>query len=254
MIAKWQAVGFCHGVMNTDNMSIIGSTIDYGPYGFLDQYIPNYVCNHSDVEGRYSYINQPYIGWWNLRALAYSLNALIKVEHLEQALAKYEEYFTDAYLSEMGKKLGDPNFTVEDLPILEELLKLLEKSLADWTIFWRKLSFFDEDDINSYSKIIDEITLKEECRIWLNSYASFLKSKNINKDDRQTLMQSSNPKYVPRNYLIQQAIAKAENDDFTEINTLYKIFSQPYQEMPEYETYASSPPNWAREIIVSCSS
>jgi uncharacterized protein YdiU (UPF0061 family) len=254
LIAKWQAVGFCHGVMNTDNMSILGLTIDYGPFGFLDKYNPQHICNHSDVEGRYAYCNQPYIGWWNLKVLAYTLSSIIKQEEVEQALQDYALHFNNAYLTEMGKKLGDENFTEQDLPLLTELLAILEACQTDWTIFWRKLSYLEENKTLPHQKVIDEITDQNRFKVWLNSYFKFIQAKNLTQEKRQLLMLNTNPKYILRNYLLQQAIEQAERGDFSEVAKLFKIITKPYDEQPEYEDYANYPPDWADSITVSCSS
>jgi uncharacterized protein YdiU (UPF0061 family) len=242
--------------MNTDNMSILGLTIDYGPFGFLDEYDPRHICNHSDTEGRYSYIKQPQIAWWNLKALAHALSLVVSAADLQEELKLFAVYFNQEYLTLMGQKLGFTEFAQDDFPLLEELLAILENAHADWTIFWRKLSYVDKDDITTHEAIIDEVTERDQLRTWLSKYFELLATKNytLTKDKRHKLMLSVNPKYILRNYLLQNAIDEAEKGNFNEIDILFKIVTNPYEEQPEHETYAAHPPYWAKQVTVSCSS
>ena len=243
MIAKWQALGFCHGVMNTDNMSILGLTIDYGPFGFMDTYDPKHICNHSDYNGRYSYVNQPYIGWWNLARLGEALLDILSKEEVGEALSKYSEYFTSCYAHEFGNKLGIYDFGRDDLEFLDELLNILSSNQIDWTIFWRKFSFGDH---------LDALVSDSAYKAWLDKY--YTRCKDLDQEKSMILMKSTNPAIIARNYLLQNAIAKAQSGDFSEVNNLFRAFSNPYDETKEFAKYKEIPPDGIEEIIVSCSS
>ena len=246
MIAKWQGLGFCHGVMNTDNMSILGLTLDYGPFGFMDNYDPKHICNHSDYSGRYAYANQPYIGWWNLARLGESLLSLLSETEVRDTLGKYSEYFTSYYLHEFGNKLGIPDLNKADLALLEELLAILAVNKIDWTIFWRQFSYGANDKLPS-SLITDAKYIN-----WLLKYNQ--RRINLNLAECQVLMLNSNPAVVARNYLLQRAIEKAQVGDFSELDNLYRALSTPYEDKPEFAHYQDYPPLEAAEISVSCSS
>jgi uncharacterized protein YdiU (UPF0061 family) len=242
MIAKWQALGFCHGVMNTDNMSILGLTLDYGPFGFMDRYDPKHICNHSDYSGRYAYANQPYIGWWNLARLGEALLSIISEDEVTKALALYSDYYTDYYLYEFGNKLGIYDLERRDLAFLDELLNILATNQVDWTIFWRQFSC----GIN-----IDSLVNDSKYIIWLDKYN--LRCKNLDKDKSMHLMQSNNPAIILRNYLLQNAIVQAQNGDFSEVDNLFRAFTSPYEDRAEFSHYKDYPPIGS-DISVSCSS
>lgn len=240
MIAKWQAFGFCHGVMNTDNMSIIGITFDYGPFGFLDEYNPHHICNHSDQQGRYSFANQPFVGFWNLTALAVTLSSLISMEKQKEILDEYQNLFSEEYHKLMANKLGFTNSNTEIKKLVYQLLELLEKNKIDYTIFFRDLS--------------NKIPQNDSFSSWIKNYHELLKFNNIKDSDREKLMSQSNPKFILRNYLLQNAINKAYNQDFLEVKKLQKIMEKPFDEQKENEEYAKAPPTWAKELMISCSS
>jgi len=238
LIAKWMAFGFTHGVLNTDNMSILGVTIDYGPYGFIDNYNRNYIPNHSDTSGRYSYINQPYIGLWNLTALAESLQPLIPKEKLEKILNKYVSFYQKEYYSLMHAKLGITNNANE---LIDHFLTLLQIHQVDYTIFFRKLSNFDINDI--FPMFNQDSDFKQ----WFKKY-----EKLINQDNEK--MKQVNPKFILRNYMAENAIKKAAEEDYSEIENLLKLLSHPFEEQEKFEHYALTPPAWSKEICISCSS
>lgn len=255
LIAKWQAVGFCHGVMNSDNMSILGLTLDYGPFGFLDSYNPNHICNHSDHEGRYSFGNQPQIAWWNLQRLGEALSTLNDSqtyrEAIKHALDNFAKYFNQHYINLMGNKLGISNFTIEDLDLLRNLMNILEQSKADFTIFWRQLSHIPE---NNSQHILDYVTDRELLKPWLDKYILRRSAQQLNFSQSQELMLKTNPAIVLRNHLAHHAIEKAKIGDYTELNRLFEALSTPYAEKTEFSDYYAYPPNWASELSVSCSS
>lgn len=244
MIAKWQAFGFCHGVMNTDNMSILGITFDYGPFGFLDEYNPQHICNHSDHQGRYSFVNQPFVGFWNLNAFAVTLSSLISMEEQQEILSEYEKIFLKEYHDLMAAKLGFSKSDDDIKKLIYQLLDLLTKNKIDYTNFFRNLS----------STLTSLKNLTEDFELWISSYAALLQSRNIKETSRKKLMNQSNPKFILRNYLLQTAISKACNGDFSEVKKLQKIMEKPFAEQKSDEKYAALPPAWAKEIVVSCSS
>lgn len=253
-IAKWQGVGFCHGVMNSDNMSILGLTIDYGPFGFLDQFNPQHICNHSDHDGRYSYQNQPQIAWWNLERLGVALTSIISEDEMISILKEYPTWFNKFYLAEMGNKLGISNFNMNDLPLLKSLLDILANAKSDWTIFWRKLCTFEFIEQDRSHPIFTLITDSDLFYNWLIEYSARKAKQSLNLNEQQHLMLSTNPKYILRNHLAQDAIVKAQNGDFSEVDRLFSILSQPFAEQSKFDEYANHPPSSAQTLTLSCSS
>ena len=250
MIAQWQSVGFNHGVMNTDNMSIIGDTIDYGPFGFLDAYDPEHICNHSDNQGRYSFKNQPSIGLWNLNALATSLTSLISNDDLIDALKQYEAEYLKQYRQIMTEKLGLEEYQPEDETLINQLMELLQSNNVDYTIFFRSLSHYSDANQSVRDQFID----REGFDQWAQNYSARLAKQSISDESRQQKMNAINPKYVLRNYMAQAAIEAAQQGDYTEVNLLLNVLQSPCDEHPEAEKYAGLPPDWAEKLSVSCSS
>jgi hypothetical protein len=254
LIALWQAVGWAHGVMNTDNMSILGLTLDYGPYGFMDDYDAGFICNHSDHNGRYAFNQQPYIGLWNLSCLAQALLPLVEKETLKAALDAYQPRFEQEYLRLMRAKLGLQEERTEDDRLIREWLGLLQESHVDYTITFRELgSFFSADDATN-EKLREYILSRERFGDWAVRYRDRLRSEHSRDAERQARMNRINPKYVLRNYLAQVAIEKAQQKDFSEIERLYSLLQHPYSDQPGMEAYAAPPPNWGKHLAVSCSS
>lgn len=250
MIAQWQSVGFNHGVMNTDNMSIAGLTIDYGPFAFLDDYNPDYICNHTDQEGRYSFSNQPRIAHWNLYALAKALSPLVNFERLEKALEKFGPAYGNYYLDIMAKKLGWGSCSEQDTKRLEWMFSVLREQAIDFTSFFRLLSHYDGDRSALFSLCEDERGLSA----WLDDYDARLNEVTMSMAERHKSMLAINPKYVLKNYILQEAIDKAERGDFSLVNDLLKIAHAPYDEHPEFEDYAKVTPTSMKNLILSCSS
>lgn len=251
-IAKWQAIGFVHGVMNTDNMSILGLTIDYGPYAFIDNFSPKHIYNHSDSEGRYVYANQPHIAWWNLYRLAEALLALdgTTQEYFQPILDSFAEHYNSEYLSLMWRKLGIANCgEVEDKELLEDIIKQLEINNIDWTYFWRKFSYGDSG--------IKEIQLAYPDFDIIPYYKRLTKCYNylgIEEDEYKMIMLSTNPAIVLRSHLLHDAINKAKSGNFSEVDTLFKLVATPYHEVDGFEYYYQRPPSWAQYLELSCSS
>lgn len=252
LIAQWQAVGFAHGVMNTDNMSILGITLDYGPFGFLDNYNPKFICNHSDHEGRYAFENQPQIGLFNLSCLAQALLPLMDVESAKAALATYQDIYTRHYNELMARKLGFNHSDDTTESLLESLLDQMQQSNVDYTIFFRRLS---NNDSGRQSKLRDMFIDRNKFDQWMSNYMQHFEILSLNIEEQQTKMRTTNPKYILRNYIAQIAIQKAEREqDYTEIDKLMNVLQNPFDEHPEMEHYAGLPPDWASSVSVSCSS
>ena len=251
LMAQWQAVGFCHGVMNTDNMSILGLTLDYGPFQFLDAFVPGHICNHSDHHGRYAYNRQPNIAYWNLFCLAQALLPLI--EDQDTALAALESYktvFPDAFMAQMHKKLGLTQAQDSSEALVEPLLQLLAQNAVDYTIFWRRLSHAVAQ--GQFEPVRDLFADRAAFDAWLLSYSELLALED--KALAADLMLNSNPKFVLRNHLGEQAIRAAKGGDFSELATLQRLLERPFDEHPGHEAYADFPPDWASSISISCSS
>ena len=255
LIAKWQAVGFAHGVMNTDNMSILGITLDYGPFGFIDDYNAGYICNHSDYAGRYAFDQQPRIGLWNLSCLAQALLPLMTREDAIEALNAYEPAFAEHYGDLMRGKLGLKEQMPDDAALVLNLLNILEANHIDYTNFFRALGDFKqnpEDDNMPLREMFSNTTSFDN---WATNYRERLLAEHSCDAERKERMNQTNPKYVLRNYLAQTAITQAvEGRDYSEIERLLKLLQNPYAEQPEMEHYAAPPPNWGKELVISCSS
>ena len=252
LIAKWQAVGFAHGVMNTDNMSIVGDTFDFGPYGFMDRYNEAYVCNHSDHQGRYAFNAQPGIGLWNLNALGHALSSLIETADLQEALAEYEPQLITHYSALMLSKLGLVEQQPDDALLINSLLSLMQANGADYTLTFRGLANINAN-IES-SALVQQFSDKAGLQAWLTNYRARLQNNDIRKEQRQKHMNEVNPLYIARNHLAQEAIEGAENGDYTELHNLMQLLAAPYMEQPNQEKYAAAAPAWSHALKISCSS
>ena len=251
LMAQWQAVGFCHGVMNTDNMSILGLTIDYGPFQFLDAFVPGHVCNHSDNQGRYAYNRQPNVAYWNLFCLAQALLPLIGDPELAKgALESYKTVFPEAFMARMRSKLGLAQAREQDPELIDGILVLLAQNAVDYTIFWRRLSHAVQQ--NDFEPVRDLFADRTTFDRWLLSYSELLALDN--QALAANLMLKTNPKFVLRNHLGEQAIRAAKLGDFSELQTLQRLLEHPFDEHPGHDAYAAFPPDWASSIEISCSS
>ena len=251
MVAQWQAVGFCHGVMNTDNMSILGLTIDYGPFQFLDAYRPGHVCNHSDSQGRYAFNRQPQIAYWNLHCLAQALLPLIEEPDLAlAALESYKSVFPAAFERQMRAKLGLADAAEGDRVLIEDIHSLLAKDGVDYTIFWRRLS---HSHAGADAAAVRDLFLdRPGADAWLLRYSERLT--HIPRGLVTDLMLKTNPKFVLRNHLGEQAIQKAKLKDFSQVDQLLALLESPFEEHPGFDEHAGFPPDWADRIEISCSS
>ena len=246
MIAKWQAIGFTHGVMNTDNMSILGLTLDYGPFGFLEQYDPDYICNHSDHQGRYAFGAQPQIALWNLTKLAQALVSLIKPIEAAQLLEKYQPYLVVQYSDLMRAKLGLVVKDAKDNLLLNDFLSLLQQHQKDYTNSFRALSLIGKE--------INSNPLGKEFAQWVHRYQTRLLSETQSHQSRIIAMNKVNPAYILRNHLVEVAIGKAQKGNYTEVQTLFTLLSNPFELKEGFEQYQRLSPDWAKNLQISCSS
>lgn len=259
LMARWQTVGFCHGVMNTDNFSILGLTIDYGPYGFLDGFQSGHICNHSDEAGRYAYDQQPRIGYWNCSRLLQATLPLLHetpetaVEIAQGILARYPGAYADAVLEGWRAKLGLLDTRDGDRDLINAFLNILDRGANDFTRCFRGLAAV-RCDATIAPPIRDEITDVAAFDAWLQDYRARLQAEDSDDPARAVRMNAVNPKYVLRNHLAQTAIELSEHGEDTEVDRLMQVLSRPFDEQPERERYAAPPPPQAAHIAVSCSS
>jgi uncharacterized protein YdiU (UPF0061 family) len=273
MVVDWMRVGFVHGVFNTDNTSVLGLTIDYGPYGWVDDYDPNWTPNTTDATGRrYRFGAQPQIAQWNLLQMANAIYPLIDdADALRDILNEYVTLYTDKWQQMRADKLGLAEFKPEDEELNQELNRVMQLTETDMTLFYRHLADVKVDDIDA-----DEDTLlaplmvafyapeslnrtdKNDFVAWIRRYLARVKQDGIDDDARKEKMNRVNPKFVLRNYLAQMAIDKAESGDYSLVSELLDVMRRPYDEQPEYERYAEKRPDWARNkpgcSMLSCSS
>ena len=251
MIAHWQVVGFCHGVMNSDNMSIIGDTFDYGPYAFLDDFDARYICNHTDQGGRYAYNRQPEIGFINCQYLANALSSLIASEALRQGLAEYEATYNTVFPSLMRAKLGLSDEDEGDLSLIMDTFSMLHEHSVDYTRFFRGLSTLPSRGPAPVRDLFIDRSVADD---WLERYEKRLESESQSPEEREQAMCQVNPKYILRNYLAQQVIEAAQGGNYAPLDELLSVLKQPFDEQPAYERYAQVPPDWGRRMSISCSS
>jgi len=255
MIAGWQAVGFMHGVMNTDNMSILGLTLDYGPFGFMEAFDMRHICNHTDQGGRYSYANQVPVGHWNCFALGNALLPLIgATEDAEAALDEYRPAFGDHMAALLHAKLGLKETRDDDSTLFDATFQLMQDNHADFTLFFRRLGDLQIDGPDGDALLRDLFIDRAAFDAWAVTYRERLRVEGSVDAERRTAMNAVNPKYILRNYLAQTAIEQAQNGDFSGVTRLQAVLARPFDEQPENASYAALPPDWAAHLEVSCSS
>ncbi len=261
LMAHWMAVGFMHGVMNTDNMSILGLTLDYGPFGFMEAFDSGHICNHSDHHGRYSYRNQPHVGQWNLYRLADALLPLIGQP--AQARAAVDDVYGDAFEQTFERllraKLGFRAGQDDDEAFIGETFGFLQQHRPDFTLFFRTLSRLPAavdraEQAKTDAPLRDLFVDRAACDAWLDTWRARLARTPWPDAERQAAMRVANPKYVLRNWLAEVAIRQAKAGDFSEIARLQACLQKPFDEQPEFSHYAALPPDWASGLEVSCSS
>jgi uncharacterized protein YdiU (UPF0061 family) len=259
-VAQWQAVGFCHGVLNSDNISALGLTMDYGPFGFLDHTALDHICNHTDSGGRYAYHRQPKIMHWNMACLANAMVPLVEMESpgedaadiLRTALGAFPPEYEAEWLSLFRGKLGLQTVAPDDMELIESLLQLMHANRADFTTVFRSLSTVQKR--SGISNWRDQFLDRDAADAWLTQYRTRLMQESSSDAERAAQMNRTNPKFILRNHLAQRAIEMAQGDDFTEVNRLQRILSRPFDEQPAFEQYALAP--LPDEVVtdLSCSS
>ena len=255
LIAQWQSLGFCHGVMNTDNMSFLGLTMDYGPFGFMENYDPEWICNHSDHGGRYSYINQPYIGIWNLDRLMICFSDSLSAESLKEILMTYEPAFYDQYYKEFAGKLGFKAWQNQDVDLLQSLLTLMQEHSLDFTYTFRQLpTLADQTPGQELPLPLQIWKTQPALQDWLKKYRIRLSSESTTPLERFRSQNLKNPKYILRNYIAQEIISEVELGKFEKLEKWMQVFEKPYDEHPEFNSYAEPTPEALRKFIISCSS
>lgn len=268
MVAMWQAVGFVHGVMNTDNFSILGLTIDYGPYGYLDAYDPEYTPNTTDIPGRrYKFTNQPSVAHWNILQFAKAMIPLCGSDQMQKIVMEFENLYEAVHNKMMSRKLGIAKLEgEEDKALVTEFLDRMADSKADYTNTWRALARISaKSSIVEHKKWCTSLSLdrdgptSELWMQWLGKYKARLAVdvSEWSEEERVRIMNGANPAYILRNYLAQTAIEKAEKGDYSEVRRLYKLLSNPYEEQEGMEIYTAKPPSWASRkgvCVNSCSS
>ncbi|MDB5985443.1 MAG: YdiU family protein [Nevskia sp.] len=260
LMAAWQAVGFCHGVMNTDNFSVLGLTLDYGPYGFIDAFDAHHICNHTDEGGRYAYDQQPTIGHWNCSRLLQATLPLLSdtperaVELATEILDRYPAIYAQAMTRAWRGKLGLRESRAEDRELINRYLSILDRGHSDLTRSFRNLAQVRGNDAGPTLGVREEIADLERFDAWIDDYRARLRGEQSDDAERSARMNAVNPKYVLRNHLAQAAIEAAQGGDYSEIARLFTLLQKPFDEQPEYAVYAAEPPASARHIEVSCSS
>lgn len=252
MIALWQAYGFCHGVMNTDNMSILGITFDYGPYAFLDDFDANHICNHSDDTGRYSFSNQVPIAHWNLAALGQALTPFVEVDDLRATLDLFLPLYQAHYLDLMRRRLGLTTAEDGDLERVQALLQAMQKGAVDYSLFFRRLG--EQAPEQALAVLREDFVDLAAFDAWAADYRARSEREGGNQDDRRARMHAVNPLYVLRNYLAQEAITAAEQGDYSVVRRLHDVLSRPFEEQPGAEAFTRRPPDWGKHLEISCSS
>ena len=259
MIAKWQAMGFVHGVMNTDNMCITGVTFDYGPYGFIDRFDPSYTPNTSDHSGRYALGKQAEIGHWNLGKWGETLCNLVDPEDLMEELSQYQTLFNNNYCTLMGQKLGLAILDAEFKALMGDLFQLLYNNPVDFTNFFRALSDYPE---GNFKGLIQSFNAPGEIENWLKRYGKLIDREGLPFEDRKKTMDSVNPRFILRQYLLQRAIDKAvKESDFSEISRLRVLLEDPFTDRPEIfkqygidpDFYSADTPDAELGMQLSCS-
>ena len=259
-VAQWQAVGFCHGVLNSDNISALGLTMDYGPFGFLDHTALDHICNHTDSGGRYAYHRQPKIMHWNMACLANAMVPLIERESpnedaaalLRIALSAFPPEYEANWLGLFRGKLGLQTALPNDMDLIEALLQLMHANRTDFTNAFRSLSAVQKKDTNSNWR--DQFLDRDAADAWLTQYRTRLMQEFNSDAERAAQMNSVNPKFILRNHLAQRAIEMAQQDDFSEVNRLHLILSQPFDEQVAFAQYALAPLPDEVVSYLSCSS
>lgn len=252
LIAHWQTVGFCHGVMNTDNMSIHGISFDFGPFAFLDAFIPDYVCNHSDHAGRYAFDQQPGVALWNLQAFSQAFFRYLDEVDIRDALQQFEPHLIGQYQANMQRKFGWCEQQDNDHQLVNDFLRQLSTERTDYTNSFRTLSSVCLDaDNRQFHELFED---KDWSAQWLSLYLARCQAEAQSEELRITQMKMTNPAYIPRNYLLQQVIEAAELDNFQPLEQLVEVMTHPFDDKPDWQTYGLAPAAEQIAKPLSCSS
>ncbi|MET3999507.1 uncharacterized protein YdiU (UPF0061 family) [Marinobacterium sp. MBR-109] len=254
LVALWQAYGFVHGVLNTDNMSIIGETFDYGPFTFMDHYEPDHVANKNDHAGRYAFSRQPSIVLWNLAALAQALLPLVERSRLEAELDRFEALYEAAKLKRMQARLGLQSSRPEDAGLIARLEAIWAEQRMDHNRFLRLLCGWRPEDASSTNSLLALAVQEKAVVDWLQQYQLRLEQEVASTPIRQAQMRSVNPRYILRNYMAEEVIREAHQGDYGPLNGLLPLLRHPGDEHAEFSAYADAPPDWAAAIHLTCSS
>lgn len=261
LVAQWMACGFTHGVLNTDNMSLLSITIDYGPFGFLDSYNPLFVPNHSDDEGRYAYINQPKIFKWNLACLARALAPILTVEEqkeVAETIIQFDAIYKDRFMANFRRKLGLPKANQDESKLVQLLLDAMQQRRADFTQTFRQLGQIDlnQIELDDQHWALHSISTHPYFTEFIDLYKRIVQETGVSEQQRRAIMNSVNPQYVLRNWMAELAIRQAEAGDFRLTNLLLQVLRKPFEKDEEAETlgFSNPPPDWACSLRVSCSS
>lgn len=254
LMAMWTATGFAHGVMNTDNFSILGITIDYGPFGWLDAYDPTHICNHSDHQGRYAFSQQPRVGLWNCARLGEALHPLVSEESARATLASYAASYESTVFTLMRGKLGLVLEHDDDIALVGDFLDLLRTTASDYARSFRALSSWDTADADSDASLRREIPDGATLDAWLARYTFRLSAESRISAERHAAMRAVNPKYVLRNWIAEEAIRNAETRNHARVDEIRRLLDAPFDEHPEWDRFSAGPPAWASGLEVSCSS
>jgi len=262
LIAAWQAVGFVHGVMNTDNMSVLGLTLDYGPYAFMERFQPDWAPNHTDTAGRYAYNQQPAVGLWNLGRFVQAVLPLLgdssdaAIAFGEQALEDYRGRYDTAWLRHMRAKLGLCTEQDNDAELIKDLLRIMAHGQADFTRTFRALGGVAANADVGVAQFLAEFAAPAEPRQWLMRWRARVQGEQGRGSDasRARRMAAINPKYVLRTHLAQNAITRAQSGDYSEIARLHALLRRPFAEQPENAEYARPATSSEAQAVLSCSS
>jgi uncharacterized protein YdiU (UPF0061 family) len=247
LIADWMGLGFCHGVMNTDNMSLLGLTIDYGPFGFMEDFDKNWICNHSDPQGRYNYSNQPNVALWNLDRLLWTFSELVPREQLQEIFDGFLPTYEKCFEIIFRKKLGLQKELPEDIALIAQLLQLMHQQSLDFTYIFRNLT----QSLSAYPNL----QTLPEWKLWQDRYQQRLLLENVSPEQIKVRIHKQNPKYVLKNYIAQEIIDSVETTKPSELlQKWFEVLTHPFDEHPDFHKYSLPTPSDKKDMIVSCSS
>lgn len=251
LVAKWQASGFAHGVLNTDNMSIIGETFDFGPYAFINEYDPDFICNHSDDAGRYRFGRQPDIVYWNLMCLAQAVSSLINVDSLRTSLALFGDVFWCEYNNLMAQRLGFTAANEKVVALTQRYLQLLAEQKTDYHLAFSRLSAALSGAPEAWLALFCDA---RGVQAWFVDYTALLAEFGVELPVAAGMIRASVPTFILRNYIVQNVIAACEAGDDALLGKVYECLHDPYGDEAKFNGLAGEVPEWGRHICISCSS